>query len=205
MAISMATGKLIALEGIDGSGTTTHAARLARIRWGGHETHLTAEPSDRAIGRLIRSVLEGDTVMNDAALALLFAADRLDHVEQEIEPALNRGAVVITDRYLLSSLAYQAIGCPLAWVAELNREARRPDISILLRVSAETAASRRQARGGGEERFDATESQRRIAEAYEAAVRLPDVGRTEVIDAERDVDTVAFDLRTLVTDLMAVP
>lgn len=199
----MTTGKLIALEGIDGSGTTTQATRLVEtLRDHGHEVHLTAEPSQRTVGRLIRTVLAGDTAMNDAALALLFAADRLDHVEQEIEPALMRGAVVITDRYLLSSLAYQSIGSPLEWVTELNRQARRPEISILLRVSAETAASRRQSRGGAEERFDATESQRRITEAYDAAMSQPDVGPTKVIDAERDFDTVAAELGALVTGLL---
>lgn len=200
-------GFLIALEGIDGSGTTTQAVRLAHHLETCGETRRqvlrTAEPSTGPIGRLIREALRDTKIVGDEALALLFAADRIDHIETEIGPAITRGAVVITDRYLLSSLAYQSSYLPTDWVLSINARARRPDASILLRVSAETAEQRRQHRGGETERFDAIERQRRIASAYEQALTLPNVGPTYVLDAEADIDVVTDALTRLVDRLLS--
>jgi dTMP kinase len=199
----MPQGKLIALEGIDGSGTTTQAADLAdHLREAGHAVHVTAEPSDGPVGVLIRRVLRGELDTSERVLAMLFAADRLDHLEREVEPHLAAGAVVVTDRYLLSSLAYQAVDNPVDWIVELNAEARRPDLSILLRVDAGTAASRREERGGDPERFDAIERQRRIAELYDRGFARDDVGPVAVIDGGQSFDAVASELQGLVADVL---
>ena len=107
----MPPGKLIVLEGIDGSGTTTQARLLCEWLAGrGVAVHLTREPSDGPVGRLIREILHGAhaPVAGDT-MALLFAADRVDHLSREVLPALDRGTHVVTDRYYHSSLAYQAI------------------------------------------------------------------------------------------------
>lgn len=191
----MTRGPLIALEGIDGSGTTSQGERLAeRLRATGHTVHLTAEPSTGPVGRLIRDALAKRQAISDRVLAVLFAADRLDHLEREVEPHLEAGELVLTDRYLLSSLAYQSVANPLDWVVTLNDRAVRPDASILLRVAPEVAAARRAERGGAEELFDAAERQRAVAEAYDRVFERNDVGPTLVIDADRDFDTVARDL-----------
>src|SRR5690606_1380005 len=143
----------IVLEGIDGAGTTTQAERLAELLRGwGKSVVLTREPTSGPIGRLLRTTLgggltdaEGERVDLDwAAMALLFAADRLDHVRREIEPALLRGEVVISDRYDLSSLVYQSATCPegasaTPWLTQLNARARRPDLTLVLDIPPEVA------------------------------------------------------------------
>lgn len=176
-------GRFIAIEGIDGSGTTLQTRALADwLRGRGHEVVETREPSQGPIGRLVRERLAVDAApLEPAALALLFAADRLDHVAQEIEPAVRRGAVVLSDRYLLSSLAYQSLDCDLGWVRTINRAAPPPDLYLFLRVPADIAFERVQRRAAAgaaaRERFDALELQRRIAALYEAACEGVEGGR----------------------------
>ena len=122
-------------------------------------------------------------------MALLFAADRRDHLRREIEPALASGSDVVSDRYLLSSLAYQAEEAERGWVAGLARELRAPDLTILLDVPVEVAAARRRAAGRIVERYDADAMQARVAENYR---RLAAVQRdTVVLDGSRTVDEVA--------------
>lgn len=199
----MAKGSLIALEGIDGSGTTTQAERLvAHLEAQGRPAMRTAEPSSGPVGRLIRAALSDRSLVGDEALGVLFAADRLDHLEREVLPALTRGLVVVTDRYLLSSLAYQGSYLPVDFVLALNARARRPDASILLAVSPETAAGRRQRRGGPVERFDDLERQRQIAQRYDEASARGDVGPTYVVDAEAGLDVVERELTVLVDRLL---
>ncbi|OGR09220.1 MAG: dTMP kinase [Deltaproteobacteria bacterium RIFOXYB12_FULL_58_9] len=188
----MARGFLITLEGIDGAGTTTHAAILARrLRAAGVATHTTAEPSTGPIGVLIRRVLTRQTEMSERALAMLFAADRLDHLDREIQPHLDLGEVVLSDRYLMSSLAYQSITNPLDWVATLNNQALRPDATLYLQLSAETAARRRTARGGPEELFDAMARQQAVAATYDQLVGRDEVGALHVIDASLSIASIA--------------
>jgi dTMP kinase len=188
-------GTLIALEGIDGSGTTSQAKGLAdRMVAAGYSVHLTAEPSTGPVGRLIRDALASREPISDRVLTLLFAGDRLDHLEREVDPHLQAGEVVLSDRYLLSSLAYQSVTNTLDWVMTLNGRAPKPHLSILLRVSPEIAATRRAARGGPPELFDAAERQRAVAEAYDRVFARDDVGPTVVLDANRGFDTVAAEL-----------
>ena len=166
-------GRFIVLEGIDGSGTTTQAARLAvSLRDSGYEVVSTREPSDGPIGVLLRQALTRRlSGLSDRTLALLFAADRLDHLASVVEPALAEGKVVVSDRYVLSSLAYQGMRLPLRWVEALNAAARPADLTLYLNVPPGTAARRRQGRGGTTELFDADEVQRAVARAYGRVVR----------------------------------
>jgi dTMP kinase len=200
----MQNGLFLVLEGIDGSGTTTQREKLgAYLRDKGIEVHLTAEPSTGPVGELIRSVLRHEKELSAPALALLFAGDRLDHQTREIEPALERGAVVVSDRYVMSSLAYQSLDLPMDWVAEINALAPVPDATFYLRVSPDTARRRMHARGKPLERFEAYELQSRILTAYEEAMRQPSVGRTIVIDAEAGVLQVAIEIQGHVEAILA--
>src|SRR3954452_22746878 len=120
----------------------------------------TCEPSAGPVGTMIRQILSHRTVVPGqgspgwATMALLFAADRLDHLEAEVLPRLREGTMVISDRYDLSSLAYQSATAPagggagriddvVGWIRELNRSARRPDLTLVLDVTADVAATRR--------------------------------------------------------------
>jgi len=138
-------GKFLVFEGIDGSGISTQTERLKKCLYKeyGIKAMLAKEPSEGPIGTMIRQVLSGR--MNDissSSLALLFAADRLDHNENKIIPVLNRGDFVICDRYLWSSLAYQGIHDNMSWIREINKNALRPDLTIFIRVRPETSLER---------------------------------------------------------------
>ncbi len=206
-------GLFVVLEGIDGAGTTTQAERLAaHLRAERRLVHVTREPSGGPIGAQIRLVLTGRInlpVTHQAeAMALLFAADRLDHVTTDVDPHLRDGYVVISDRYDLSSLAYQSTtageqargGAPpslrgpaevAAWIRELNRFARRPDVTLVIDVSPDVAAARRRARGGAAELFDENDLQARLAAAYRRAEELVPGDRVVHVDGDGAPDQVA--------------
>lgn len=195
--------RFIALEGIDGSGTTTALERLrVALTERGALVHVTCEPSGLPLGRLLRQVL-GHHLVDDAAapvhlsdptVALLFAADRLDHIAREIEPALAAGRTVLTDRYLLSSLAYQGALCGLDWVAAINSRARQPDLTLVFDLPVEEAAARRTGRGGQVERFEVDEVQRQVADAYrQLAAEQPGVLVVDASQGPADVAAACLD------------
>lgn len=191
------SGRFIVLEGIDGSGTTTQAARLtASLRAAGLAVVSTREPSDGPIGVILRQALTRRLVgLSDRILALLFAADRLDHLASVVEPALAEGKVVVSDRYVLSSLAYQGMRMPLAWVETLNAAARPADLTLYLDVDPRTAARRRHGRGGTDELFDADEVQRAVARAYGRVVRKhARAQRVARVDGHASPDEVAREI-----------
>lgn len=194
----------IVLEGIDGSGTTTQAELLGR--WTserGKEALITREPSSGPVGTLIRRALRGELTEVEAlamgfdwkTFALLFSADRVDHLSREIVPALSQGRTVICDRYDLSSLIYQSATSPegndaLPWLRELNARARRPDMTIILQVPAEEAETRRRARAESPELFEEVELQGRLARFYAEAGRFAPKDRIEMIEANRSIEDV---------------
>jgi dTMP kinase len=136
------TGVFIAFEGGEGAGKSSRAAALAgRLRAAGHEVVLTHEPGDSRIGPRVRAILldVANRGLDPRAEALLYAADRAEHVASVVRPALDRGAVVITDRYVDSSIAYQGVarGLGADAVAELSRFATgglSPDLTVVLDV-----------------------------------------------------------------------
>ncbi|MBJ6762856.1 dTMP kinase [Myxococcaceae bacterium JPH2] len=192
-------GTFIVLEGLDGAGTTTQTERLASaLRADGHAVVTTREPSDGPLGTLIRQALTGRLGLPHGAgplapetLALLFAADRTDHLKARVLPALDEGKVVLCDRYVLSSLAYQGASLPMAWVETINAFAVPPDLTLFVGVAPEVAARRRASRGGPAELFEADEAQRRIARQYLAAIRRRQKRERIVrIDGELSVEAV---------------
>ncbi len=172
-------GKFVVIEGLDGAGTTTQCARIAAALAGhGLQVLTTREPSDGPVGQQLRLALTGRLglpqrrgPLTEDTLALLFAADRMDHLAATIEPALERGVIVLCDRYLLSSLAYQGTALPMGWVETINGRARKPDLTLFIEVDAKTASRRRAARGGEAELFEAEDRQARIARQYLTAIR----------------------------------
>ncbi|HEY4243117.1 MAG TPA: dTMP kinase [Kofleriaceae bacterium] len=190
--------KLIVLEGLDGAGTTTQTKRLvAHLAAHGVPAHGTREPSDGPVGKLLRELLTGHHAIAGQALSqstfgLLFAADRLDHLQREVEPALARGTVVVSDRWYHSSLAYQGTGAERDWIAQLNARARRPDLTLFLSVRPEVAAQRRVAAGRVQELFEDLRMQEDVDAGYRATIaELSAAGeRIEVIDGESPPDAV---------------
>lgn len=197
-------GRFVVLEGIDGAGTTTQVARLAeRLRAdGGLPVRATREPSDGPIGALVRQVLTGRVVAVErrapgwATMALLFAADRMDHVECDIEPFVTDGGVMISDRYDASSLAYQSVSSgsggenAVEWIRTLNRHAMRPDLTIVLDLAPDLAAQRRQARGEPAQLYEQNEVQRALAQFYRDLAKHMPNDRIVVVDATGSVDDV---------------
>jgi dTMP kinase len=192
----MSKPRFIVLEGIDGSGTTTQLGLLERhLAARGRRVLATREPSQGPVGRLLREILLGGhrhpdgSPVDGLAMALLFAADRRDHLRREIEPALAAGFDVVSDRYLLSSLAYQAQEAERDWVATLARDVRRPDLTLLLDLPSETAAARRRAAGRVDERYDAHAVQAAVAARYRELAAGDPLALT--LDAGGGIDEVA--------------
>ncbi len=192
------------IEGIDGAGTTTQVARLAERlkKTGARAVRTTREPSDGPVGTLVRQVLTGRIVLPGGrapgwtTMALLFAADRMDHVESEIEPFLASGGIMLSDRYDASSLAYQSVSsgrggdATIEWIRSINRYALRPDLTIVLDVPAEVGAARREARGEAAQLYEQNEVQRALAVFYrELARHLPE-DRIVLVEASGSVEEV---------------
>lgn len=185
----------IVLEGIDGSGTTTQAERLlAHLRVRGRQAGATREPSTGPVGKLIREILLGGHAPGDGAnvhgdtMALLFAADRRDHLQREIEPMLAAGSDVISDRYVWSSLAYQAQEADLPWVRGLARNLRSPDLTLLIDLPIEEAARRRALAGRPVERYDADSYLAKVAAHYRKLAA--EDSNAQVIDGRPGMDEV---------------
>lgn len=195
---------LISLEGIDGSGKTTQAALLHRKL--GDEALLLREPGGTGAGETLRELLKDPAVELDPITELLlFCAARAELMARVVRPALERNRDVVLDRFMDSTVAYQGAGRGLGveLVEGLNAAATggaEPDVTVLLRIDPELAASRGQLRLAGEgaegaDRFEGEgiDFQRRVAEAYdELAARHPE--RIAVIDAEREVEPVHADV-----------
>lgn len=169
--------RFLVIEGLDGSGGTTQSGRLSA--WladnGCPEVVTTREPSDGPVGRFTRAALAHAAPserISDAVLPYLFAADRRDHLDRTVMPALERGACVVSDRYYHSSLAYQSLSIGLHRVAELNSGFRAPDLTIFLDLEPEICLERILARGGTRDRFEELERLRQVSEAYDAVIVL---------------------------------
>lgn len=157
----------------------------------------TWEPTDGPIGSIVRRFLRGELPLDPATVALLFAADRLDHVRDAIRPALAKGVVVVSDRYTLSSLAYQSVDLDPAWIAAINREALVPDLTIFLDVPPEVCFARISARGVPSEHYERLDRLRAIARSYRRAIDAARLAgqRVVVVDGTGSPETVLASIR----------
>jgi len=192
-------GVFICIEGLDASGKTTHARRLVRnLQRRGFDAVYTTEPSLGEIGRFIRKhILQRKRRVPSVMEALLFAVDRVDHMEKEIKPALEEGKIVVSDRYVYSSLAYQgAAGLDLKWIEEINKLALPPDLAIYVDVPPEVVVKRIRRKKSVMERL---ETQRRVQEVY---MKFVEDGRLVSINGNRKKDEVARDILAVVLDFL---
>ena len=196
------TGLFLTFEGIDGSGKSTQARRLAEtLRAAGHDVVLTREPGGSPGAEEIRRlVLEGDPDRWSAETEiLLFTAARRDHLERTIEPALAAGRVVICDRFADSTRMYQGLsrGDLRQLVDQLHALmiGREPDLTLLIDMDPETGLSRAKGRQGSEERFEdfGPELQQRMRAGFLDLAREY-AHRFRIVDGNRDMDSVAADV-----------
>jgi len=205
-------GRLITLEGGDGAGKSTQVARLAeRLRTAGVEVVETREPGGTPLGQEIRRLLvtpDGDPPVPLAEL-LLYLADRAQHVARVIAPALARGAWVVCDRFVDSTLAYQGAGRGLdepevARLCRLATDGVWPDLTLWLALDPTEAARRRAGRGGADRiELEGIAFQKRLAVAF-ARLAGAEPDRWRKVAAEGDVETVATAVWQVVADRFPV-
>ena len=195
------TGKgfFICIEGLDGCGKTTQTKILVReLRKRGYEAVYTAEPSRGKIGKFIkRYCLHGEKRVSSIVEALLFAADRYEHVENEIAPALKIGKIVVSDRYVYSSLAYQgAAGLSLDWIRKINQHALTPNLAIYIDVEPETVIQRLKPKKSVMENL---ETQREVRKVY---MRFVENGELIRVDGNKPKEEVAKEILSIVLDYL---
>lgn len=195
----------ITFEGGDGAGKSTHVELLAEyLRESGREVVTTREPGGTELGRSIRELILHGGDVSPKAEALLYAADRAHHIATVVRPALARGAVVVADRYLDSSVAYQGVARDLGpeEVRQLNlwaTDGLMPDRTILLDVPLEVGSARV---GTTQDRIEA--AGREFHEAVRGEflqLASEDPARWRIVDASSDVDSVAGAVQAAVADL----
>jgi dTMP kinase len=187
---TLSPGSLVAIEGLDGSGITTHATQLVEyLSSRGHRAQLTAEPSTGEIGQLIRRKLASTSGLEQPGalrtLSLLFAADRMEHLHRVVAPALAAGITVVSDRWYHSSLAYQCTGVDRDWIMALNRYTRTPDVTVFLDIGAGVGQDRRLVAGRQQDLFHDAQMQRDAIDGYRVTItELRAEGeRIEIVDA----------------------
>ena len=197
----MAVGFLLCIEGLDGCGKSTHVRLLARwLRSRGRKVVITDEPTDGVIGKIIKRMLRGELKLPIAAEALLFTADRVQHISDVIEPALKAGKVVLNERYVCSSLAYQsARGVPVSWIASINKHAIKPDLTILIDIPAKAALARIKPSRRLDEFERNLRLQQRVRRNY---LRIAKQEGLKIVDGARSCDEVQAEIRRLVSAVL---
>jgi dTMP kinase len=188
-------GFFICVEGLDGCGKTTQTKLLVRkLREKGYDAVYTAEPSRGKIGKFIKKYcLHDEKRVSSIVEALLFAADRFEHVENEVIPALNKEKLVVSDRYVYSSLAYQgAAELDLKWIEKINEHAIRPDLAVFIDVEPEIVIQRLKPKKSVMENL---ETQRKVREVY---IKFVEKGELAKIDGNKSKKAVADDILTVV-------
>ena len=191
-------GIFIVVEGLDGSGKTTQATLLAEKFYKKYNVLLTAEPSRGKIGTFIRECcLYEDERLQTEAEALLFASDRIEHMYSEVKPALEEGKLVICDRYVYSSLAYQgSAGLSLEWIKTINARALQPDFSIFIDVPPEKVLERLQRKKSV---METLETQQKVREVY---LKYVEKGELVRVDGDREKGQDAAELFKIVSSLI---
>ncbi|MEM1704324.1 MAG: dTMP kinase [Candidatus Hadarchaeales archaeon] len=187
------------LEGIDGCGKSTQARMLAEwLRSEGYEVILTDEPTDGPIGRFIRKILNGEIRTSISAEVNLFAADRMWHLGNVILPALGDGKIVISERYVCSSIVYQTTrGASLKEILAANKFAPEPDLSILIDTPPEVSMRRMN------KKLDEFEKDLKLQKSVRLRyLQLAKNGKLKLVNGTLSADEVQNEIRKLVQPML---
>lgn len=195
----MKRGGFIAFEGIDGSGKSTQSALLIqRLRREGIPCYATMEPTDSPIGSLIRQIMTGRIKTDNKVIAALFAADRLDHLLNEVDgiaAKIGEGTTVVTDRYYFSSYAYNSVHMPMEWVIKANEQSSailRPSVTVFIDVEPDTALERIAKNRFRQELFEKKSMLVKVRENYMKAFKLLEKEeKVVIIDGNQPEDKIA--------------
>ncbi|MEM1587894.1 MAG: dTMP kinase [Candidatus Bathyarchaeia archaeon] len=184
-------GLFIVIEGIDGAGKTTQSKLLQKeLNKKGFKSIYTTEPSKGFIGKFLRETSFKGVKLNPEVETLLFAADRFQHITYEVTPNLNKGKIVVCDRYFYASLAYQgAQGVDLGWIKTVNKFVIKPDLGIYLDVPVEVGLSRISKRK--KTVFEKIEIERKVREIYLKLVKEKELilvdGNKPIKDVNKEI------------------
>ncbi len=208
--MTVRNGFFIVIEGLDGAGLSTQSALLAAyLRSTGNDVLLTKEPTASPIGKLtafalgdiIKAALNRKIEFSPFTLQLLFAADRAEHLKREIEPALAANNIVISDRYILSSLAFGSVDNDLDFLQALNARFRRPDLIVIIDTPPEVCLERIEQNRENIELFEEEQRLERVRARYlELQAYFP---HTVIVSGDRPKETVANEIRTVVEQMLS--
>ncbi len=188
-------GRLVVIEGLDGSGKSTQIKLLGqKLAPRGVDFYLTREHTrDGPAGKLIERVVSSQEKLNSIALQLLFVVDRLDHLEREVEPELAKGKLVLCDRYYWTTVAYGSQVADREWFIEANRYCLEPDLVIYLEVSPQEAIRRTKVRGEKATIFEEISKINKFSQSYQWLLsRFSD--QSVKINGERQPEVIVEDI-----------
>ncbi len=189
--------KFIVFEGLDGAGLTTQATLLRNwLISKGDDTVLTKEPTEGLIGGIIKSSLRKEWITSPMTLQMLFAADRTHHLETEIEPALKKGKNVISDRYILSSIAYGSEDIPQEILRQLNANFRKPHVTFILDTQPAVCIDRIKRSRHHIELFETEQKLQTIRKTYLSIKSM--FSQTHVIDGNRRPEEIHKDIQKII-------
>ena len=202
-------GKFIVFEGLDGSGKGTQIRLIEKkLLKAGRDVTLTAEPTETALGGMIRDALAGNHMRTPSELAALFLADRVQHntdAKKGIISLLDAGKDVICDRYYFSSFAYQGIDVGLDWVMKMNLDCPdilKPDVCIFLDVDPDVCMQRIDSSRAFTEIYEKASTLKRIrSRFFEVFEKLDSTENIKIIDASRSPEEIANDIEKIVLSL----
>lgn len=181
----------IVIEGLDGAGTSTQTELLSNHIKGSFKTN---EPTSGKIGSLIRNALKKNTILRNDTLVYLFIADRNEHLyaDNGIVERCKRGEIVISDRYIFSTIAYQGLSCPMEELFELNSRFPLPEILFFLNTSPEVCQKRIEKRGETKELFEDISLQKKILDNYLKSISCYEKYglKTYIIDGNMPADSI---------------
>ena len=200
----------IAFEGIDGSGKSTQVKLLSEaLKKEGHKVYSTFEPTSSPIGAMIRNIFTGRLVMSHETIAGLFVADRLDHLQNEVDGILKKleeGYTVICDRSCFSSYAYQGAHVPMDWVIaanSLSAKLLRPDVNIYIDMLPEVSMERIAKGRNSTELYETLDNLKAVKSKYEEAMELlKNEEKIARVNGNRSMEEVSVEIREIISNLM---